>query len=130
MKLIDEHAPRSTLEFELVDELAVILWRLRRIPRFEVAIINARHAGEWERAPAEAWEDNPEDEQRDWKNSVRYGLLLGRDAANGDAFGKLSRYETSLMKVLEKTLTMLSEAQEHRGATDNRVVAIEHPLAH
>jgi hypothetical protein len=85
-----EHAPQSTLAFELVERLAAILWRLRRILKWETGLIYARNAQVWEGAPAEHWKDNPEDEQFDWKNSVRYGLLLARDAARGDAFGKLS----------------------------------------
>jgi hypothetical protein len=110
-ELMKDYDPQSAFEFELVDRLAGILWRVRRIPMLEVAVIDARHAEEWEHAPAEAWENNPKDESIDWKNSVRYGLLLGRDAAHGDDFGKLSRYKSSLMRALEKTLKLLSEAQ-------------------
>src|SRR3974377_719560 len=36
--------PRNALQFELVERLAVTAWRLRRIPGFEAALIEARRA--------------------------------------------------------------------------------------
>ena len=44
-ELMDEHDPQSLLEYELVERLAGFLWRLRRVPFFEAAILDARHAG-------------------------------------------------------------------------------------
>lgn len=127
-KLIDEYAPRSTVEIELIQRLAGILWRLRRIPMFEIALIDARNAEVWEGSPSEVWEDEAGDVSRAWKNSVRYGLLLSRDAASGDAFGKLSRYETSLMRALEQTLKLISEVKEGGIGRDNLSVTIKTPL--
>jgi hypothetical protein len=46
-ELIDEHEPQSSLECELVERLAGILWRLRRVPFFEAAILDARHSQVW-----------------------------------------------------------------------------------
>ena len=45
--LIDEHDPQSVLECELVERLAGILWRLRRVPFFETAILDARRSTGW-----------------------------------------------------------------------------------
>ena len=42
--LMLEHDPQSVLECELVERLAGILWRLRRVPFFEAAILDARQA--------------------------------------------------------------------------------------
>jgi hypothetical protein len=36
--LIEDYAPASSLEFELIEQLAAKSWRMRRIPRFEAAI--------------------------------------------------------------------------------------------
>src|SRR5262249_7714531 len=47
--LIKEHDPQSVSESELVERLAVILWRLRRVPSFEVAILDARQQQVWDR---------------------------------------------------------------------------------
>jgi hypothetical protein len=33
-ELMDQYDPRSALECELVERLAMILWRLRRVPFF------------------------------------------------------------------------------------------------
>ena len=37
--LIDELAPEGTFETELVDQMANLIWRARRIPRFETALM-------------------------------------------------------------------------------------------
>ena len=46
-KLMDQYDPQSALECELVERLAVILLRLRRVPTFEVAILDASHQQVW-----------------------------------------------------------------------------------
>ena len=46
-ELMDDHDPQSALECELVERLAGILWRLRRVPFFEAAIMDARQATRW-----------------------------------------------------------------------------------
>jgi hypothetical protein len=43
--LMEEHNPQSALECELVERIAGILWRLRRVPFFEAAIMEVRLAG-------------------------------------------------------------------------------------
>ena len=44
-ELMEEHDPQSALECELVERLAGILWRLRRVPFFEAAIMDAQRGG-------------------------------------------------------------------------------------
>ena len=41
VELMDEHNPQSVLECELVERLTGILWRLRRVPLFEAAMLDA-----------------------------------------------------------------------------------------
>ena len=43
-ELLEEFHAKSALRIELVDRLAGILWRLRRVPFFEAAILAARNA--------------------------------------------------------------------------------------
>ena len=43
-ELLQQHDPQTALECELVERLAGLLWRLRRVPFFEAAIIDARQA--------------------------------------------------------------------------------------
>src|SRR6476620_2436513 len=45
--LMNEHDPQSVLETELVERLTGILWRLRRVPSFEAAILDTRHPQVW-----------------------------------------------------------------------------------
>jgi hypothetical protein len=113
-----------TLEAELVERLAGIFWRLRRLPFFEAAIIDARPAQlDHEakrtgfttpyRTPQEF--DGDEDhagEMSDAEWSVYVGSALIQDSAWGDGLGKLARHEASLMKAFTKTLKALLLLQE------------------
>ena len=119
-ELMEEHDPQSALECELVERLAGILWRLRRVPFFEAAIMDARHrqAGELQmgsicRVSAQTDEEE-EEEETDWQKSVHFGYALINDACWSDALGKLARHDATLMNALTKTLLLL---QEHCGAT-------------
>ena len=40
--LYDEHDPQTTTEYELVELIASLFWRLRRIPEFEAGLLNER----------------------------------------------------------------------------------------
>jgi hypothetical protein len=113
---MDEYEPQSSLECELVERLAGVLWRLRRVPFFEAAVMDARHsqAGEIQmgaiyRASAETEEED--EEEADWQASVHFGYALINDARWGDALGKLARHEATLMNALTKTLLLLEENQ-------------------
>ena len=119
-ELMEEHDPQSALECELVERLAGILWRLRRVPFFEAAIMDARHrqAGELQmgsiyRVSAQT-DDEEDEEETDWQKSVHFGYALINDASWSDALGKLARHEATLMNALTKTLHLL---QEHCRAT-------------
>ena len=43
-ELVQEFKPRPGIEFALVDRLATYIWRMRRIPIFEAALINVTRA--------------------------------------------------------------------------------------
>jgi hypothetical protein len=103
-ELMVEHDPQSVLETELVERLAGIHWRLRRVPFFEAAIMEARHheARKWNmnayRALAEDFnshrpsahaEEAQDEEETEWERSVRFGHALIKDASSSDALGKL-----------------------------------------
>ena len=114
-ELMDEHDPQSALEFELLEHLAVILWRLRRVPSFEAAILDAR------RAKVEAFphpylthKDESFSEQ-EWHARSLGGALIS-DGCSSDALGKVSRYETSLMNSLAKTLLLLQRVAAAENA--------------
>jgi hypothetical protein len=130
--LVSEHDPRSQLEFELVERLSGILYRLRRLPFFEAAIIEAReaqldHEARHEdfrtpyRTPQEFEdEDGSEAEMpaADW--SVYVGSALIQDSVYGNTLGKVSRYEAGLMKAFTKTLEVLDELKCRGGGASER----------
>ena len=124
---MDEHDPQSALECELVERLAGILWRLRRVPFFEAAILSARHVEVRDRQFLNylALRETKEEEVEDWKASVHFGQALIEDASWNDALGKLARYETTLMNAFTKTLQTLLLLQENRTNTKSEPVILE-----
>ena len=117
--IFEELVPESALESELADRIVSILWRLRRIPAFEAAVLawvqarersqstysvgNPRLAGD-PTAPLAA----------DYKDIQ---LVLGRslDAfLTKDLSGKLGRYETTLQRQLTALFSELRVMQARR----------------
>jgi hypothetical protein len=97
--------PRNALQFELVERLAVTAWRLRRIPGFEAALIEAR------RAEVNAFRHSDKIE-----NQVEItGRALIIDSRNQDSLGKLIRYEAALLNVFNRTLHQLVLMQDREA---------------
>ena len=119
-ELMAEHDPQSVLETELVERLAGILWRLRRVPSFEAAILDTRHQQVWNQKyqflPEGESEEKKEldEEEADWERSVDLGVAL-MDGRYGDTLGRIERHETSLMNALTKTLQTLLLLQHDRA---------------
>ena len=109
-ELLEQYDPQSALEAELVERLAGISWRLRRAHFFEAAILDARQT-QLERNSGGDFDDSEsadaEEELSDVEWSVTVGDALIQDGCFGDALGKLSRYEASLMNAFTKTLQLL-----------------------
>jgi hypothetical protein len=114
--LIKEHDPKSVLEYAMVERLAVILWRLRRVPSFEVAILDARQQRVWHQHGRLSEEEKEKlgEEEADWETSLDLGRAL-IDGPYGDTLGKIGRHETSLMNALAKTLQTLRLLQHDRA---------------
>ena len=124
LELMEEYDPQSALECELVERLSSLLWRLRRIPAFEAAIIDARRA-------------EVESDVLKWLELKRRGLteealkvraLSDALIQDGDALGKLARHETTLMHAFTKTLQMLLLLQSNRRSNRGDALVIE-PVA-
>lgn len=121
-ELIEQHDPQSALEFELVERLSGLLWRLRRVPVFEAAIMDARRD-----QAAKFYLSEPSDEQlspQQW-----YTRSLGRaliyDGAFHDVLGKLARHEATLMNAVTKTLKTLLLLQGERDNPKSNGPVIE-----
>jgi len=93
---LEEHDPQSALEAELAERLAGILWRLRRVPFFEAAILGPRR-----------------DE------------LIGNGFGYGPGLEKLARHEATLMNAFTKTLQMLLLLQDNRSNTKSEPAMLE-----
>ena len=112
-ELMEEYDPQSALECELVERLSSLLWRLRRIPAFEAAIIDARRAEVDD--PIKWLELEREGLTKDTIKVRILGDALIQDGAYHDTLGKLARHETTLMHAFTKTLQMLLLLQSNRS---------------
>ena len=122
-ELMDEHDPQSTLECELVERLAGILWRLRRVPFFEAAILDARR-GRVESWPHKYYGLDEKLSDEEWFTRSFGGALI-EDGAENDTLGKLARHEATLMNAAAKTLQMLLLLQDNRSNTKSEPVILE-----
>jgi len=124
--LMDEFDPQSALGCELVERLAGILYRLRRVPFFEAAIMATRHH------EAEKWDMDigySASAQTECERSVHFGYALINDAKSNDALAKLARHETTLMNALTKTLLLLQQHCRNREGEPVTIEAVALPAA-
>jgi hypothetical protein len=119
--LQEEFEPHSLMERELVERLAGIMWRIRRIPKFEAALIEAR----CEQARHNAYYDPERRKQLEGAGATGAALML--DSAQQDTLGKLSRHEAALMNAFTKTLQMLHFMQSQRALEDDPIDAVAIP---
>ena len=96
----DFEAP-TVIERELVEDLSALLWRQRRVPRFEAAIIQRIL-----RDPI----------TNDDEKTMEVARVLIRD----DILTKLSRYETNLMNRISRTLNQLHDLRASRVDVERR----------
>jgi hypothetical protein len=107
-ELGEEHNPRSAVESELVERLAVLMWRMRRVPIFEAALIEFRRSGLIG--------------NKDTTESLARALIHD----SGDMLRKCLRYEAALMNAFNRALQQLVFLQDRRARDEdeNRVVEI------
>lgn len=115
--VIAQLKPEGVLEHELVGQIVNFLWRQRRVPAFEAALLAVleQEQGEEESySPGgflsyEAAEDEEEGEEVDLKLGRTIKAFLSADFS-----GKLSRYETGIQKQLPGLLQELRIMQNRR----------------
>ena len=124
--LFDEFEPVTSYEEQLTHRLASLIWRLRRIPAFETAILSWMTYRQ-----VDIFDSDDSSNVTPSNNVMQYGghmglragdwqdskarhaqLLLGRlleAEMNKDLTAKLGRYEAHLMRQLKQTRTELLE---------------------
>ena len=135
-------SPIGPIEELLADRIVNAIWRLRRLTRAETALlhwrvyrIKAEHLANEVRSYEETFLDRISLSTVDITDEASHGeatqalqqakyerdrdeILFGRafdsDAREGDALGKLGRYETSLERSLFRTLSELRSIQDQR----------------
>jgi hypothetical protein len=127
-QLIDDFQPKGSCELELIERLAATYWRLRRIPRFEAALMawrehhdfhydNDRTPGMFpSHLPLPGEEASPEEEFLDQHTALRWS---GRDPYQLKALGRLLEHALSGNAVLLKLNTyearLLRQSQQLLG---------------
>lgn len=127
--LTAELFPESALEGLLVDRLAGLFWRLRRIPHFEAALLSSMHERQDERRNAtrvvlggvviscessDATEPYRRAEAlREQQSRQETGRALVTLLIDGDVLNKLGRYERELMRQVERVLAELGRCRGH-----------------
>ena len=113
--------PQGAFESQLVERAFSLMWRLRRVETFEVALF------QWlAHYEAEIYDALDNEEAQALRNdthafppepNLNDGLTIGRmfeTLLGQDLAGKLSRYETSMQRSLASTLAELRELQRPR----------------
>lgn len=110
--MCDRLKPEGELECELVERIILLCWRLKRVPRAEVAILA------WCRESAV---------RSPWSTTDHLSTEADRGKTHVSSEGslaKLSRYETSLERSLFKTIHELERMQASRAGQHVPIPAV------
>jgi hypothetical protein len=102
--------PQDVLEFQLADRAASLLWRLRRVPLFELALFELGARGD----PFDDLIDRFE--EADESETGKLGQVV-KTLLNADLISKLGRYEISLHKQLYQTLERIISLKKARPSS-------------
>jgi hypothetical protein len=138
--LFADHKPASALERELIDRLAGLLWRLRRLPVVEAGLLNRltdcsypnpSHLtdAELDRAIQVAQTISNTPGERNLSRAFQQLGVTGQTEAEllnrVEMLNNLARYEASLMNGVTKTLTLLRALQAERAADEAEANTID-----
>jgi hypothetical protein len=108
--LVDCHAPYGPTEEHLVEEIAGIVWRKRRLRLAEAAAHRRSLEGPWWEALARDPEEMNEDKKPATEELANRPLIPEQvfgEALDADKLERLARYEIHLDRKLERMLAML-----------------------
>ena len=128
---LDALQPVGTLESEFVDRIVATVWRLRRVRRVESGIYAYQFRKQDESLGFDNLLGTYDDENNDSPEEEQYldkfedlrslGDAFITDAANCNAFSKLSRYETALHRSLQRDLHELQRLQAARKGAEVQI---------
>jgi hypothetical protein len=134
-RVLADLAPDSAVEIELAERITSLLWRLRRVPAFEAALLAWTHACK-EKASLFATDEprlnNWREPDRQRPAAVHDILAFGRSLdgfLNGGVGGRLSRYENALQRQLSAMMLELRRMQARRKAQGSRDVCMGAAIA-
>jgi hypothetical protein len=119
LRLYDEFQPLGALEDELLDQIVSGFWRLRRLRMVEAGLFARRLE---EDGIAGGSDNSAEIDTSQYLRAL--GLSFIRDGNSSNAFSKLSRYETSMLRALHRDLHELQRLQAARQGE-----AVQNPIA-
>ena len=118
-ELIDAYEPQGAVEEQLVDMMAGILWRLRRVPVLEAAAFSWMQR--CHQNPGLGGSDGPHRVKANAKlKKQRLGRAVFHLVRDGDLLDKLTRYEAQLLN----HLTRISSELENRRVETPQPAAI------
>jgi hypothetical protein len=121
--LFNSLKPLNDLEFQLVERIASLIWRLRRVQAFEVALIKwmAHCQAATYDAPIDAAElsdverrNDPDNDIDDLEDSLRAGRAF-EALLNADLTTKMTLYETRMQRQLSLVMKDLSDLKLARA---------------
>jgi hypothetical protein len=124
-RIFAEYTPGGAFEEQLVERALSLLWRLRRVPAFEVALFR------WQQnVLAKEYSGIFARDKRalDTNDPALDVLETGRTLEallKSSLFDRLSRYETTLHRQLSQTTKELHEMQSVRLSRSNDATAVE-----
>ena len=125
-ELFDAYEPQGAIEEQLVDMMAGILWRLRRVPALEAAVFSWMRRCHQERSlpllgPSEAGLSDQTRPGHDIEAATltdtekqNLGRAVVHLVRDGDILDKLGRYETQLINQLGRVTTELERLDRRR----------------
>ena len=119
-ELEEEYNPRPGTESELVERLAVHMWRMRRIPIFEAALIELGRE-----SVASQKRRYPDPFKDDERKETPYANTVIAFQNSQNTLGTLFRYEAALMNAFNRTLQQLVVLQDRRGRDEDETQMVD-----
>lgn len=110
-RFTEDLKPDGELECFLVERIVGLAWRLQRVARIEAGILTSKY---YQILQSQFPGDPARPAVAEQSELATLGDAFYSDSVNADSLSKLSRYETSMARTLERTLHELERLQARR----------------